>query len=87
MRTKAGEALTADLADALAAEAEQGYDLTKAKRQRVKGASLQGSTVAEPDAAPYDDEELTGEDLHAVRAARSEAAVPWSDAETELSSD
>jgi hypothetical protein len=29
MRTKAGEVLITDLADALAAEAEQGYDLTK----------------------------------------------------------
>lgn len=36
MRTKAGEVLTADLADALAAEAERGYDLTKAKRQSIK---------------------------------------------------
>ena len=39
MRTKAGEVLTTDLADALAAEAEQGYDLTKAKRVRIKKAA------------------------------------------------
>lgn len=63
MRTKAGEVLTADLADALAAEAEQGYDLTKAKHHRIKEpeASSQGSTVA--DAGPYDDEKLTDDDL------------------------
>jgi hypothetical protein len=87
MRTKAGEVLTADLADALAAEAEQGYELTKARRHRIKEpeASPQGSTVA--DAAPYDDEELTDDDLRAVRAARSAPAVPWSDAEAELGSD
>lgn len=36
MRTKAGEVLTTDLADALAAEAEQGYNLTKAKRHWIK---------------------------------------------------
>jgi hypothetical protein len=89
LRTKAGEVLTADLADALAAEAEQGYDLTKARRQRLEEpeANLQGSTVAEPNAAPSDDEELTGEDLRAVRTARSQPAVSWSDAEAELNSD
>ena len=87
MRTKAGEVLTVDLADALAAEAERGYDLTKAKRDRIKQpeASPQGSTGA--DAAPYDDEELTDDDLRAVRVAQSEPAVSWSDAESELNSD
>jgi hypothetical protein len=85
MRTKAGEVLTADLADALAAEAEQGYDLAKAKRLRIKEpkANSQASTVAEPDAAPYDDEVLTDEDLRAVKTAQSEPAVSWSDAEAD----
>jgi hypothetical protein len=88
MRTKAGEVLTADLAYALAAEAEQGYDLTKAKRRRIKlAANARDSTVAELDAAPYDGEELTDEDMRAVKAARSEPAVSWSDAEAELNSD
>ena len=31
MRTKAGEVITPELIDALAAEAEQGYDLSRAK--------------------------------------------------------
>jgi len=34
-RTKSGEEITPEIADALAAEAERGYDLSKAKRQRV----------------------------------------------------
>lgn len=54
MRTKAGEVLTTDLADVLAAEAEQGYDLTKAKRCRIKKAAAndQDSVVAKLDAVP-----------------------------------
>lgn len=36
------------------------------------------------DAAPYDDEELSDEDLRAVKEARSEAGISWSDAEAEL---
>jgi hypothetical protein len=36
------------------------------------------------DAAPYDDEELTDEDLRAVEEARSEPGISWSDAEAEL---
>jgi hypothetical protein len=40
--------------------------------------------AAKLDAAPYDDEELTDEDLRAVREAREESSVPWSDAEAEL---
>lgn len=43
--------------------------------------------MVEPDAAPYDDEELTDEDLRAVNAARSEPGISWFDAEAELSSD
>jgi hypothetical protein len=35
-------------------------------------------------AAPYDDEELTDEDLRAVKEARSESGISWSDAEVEL---
>ena len=34
-RTKSGEEITPEIADALAAEAERGYDLSKAKRQRA----------------------------------------------------
>jgi hypothetical protein len=40
--------------------------------------------VAKLDAAHYDDEELAEEDLRAVREARSEPGVPWSDAVAEL---
>lgn len=36
------------------------------------------------DAAHYDDEELSDEDLRAVEEARSEAGISWSDAEAEL---
>ena len=42
-KTKAGVEITPDVADALAAEAERGYDLSKAKRQRVGRPSLAGS--------------------------------------------
>jgi hypothetical protein len=37
---------------------------------------LQGSTVAEPDTAPYDDEEP-----RAVKEARREPRISWPDAE------
>lgn len=40
--------------------------------------------AAKLDAAPYDDEELTDEDLRAVLEARGESGVPWSEAEAEL---
>lgn len=40
--------------------------------------------VAKLDAAPYDDEELTQEDLRAVREARGEPGVAWAEAEAEL---
>jgi len=33
------------------------------------------------DAAPYDDEELTDEELSAVKEARSEPGISWSNAE------
>lgn len=36
------------------------------------------------DAASYDDVGLTEEDLRAVREARSEPGISWSDAEVEL---
>lgn len=39
---------------------------------------------AKLDVALYDDEELTAEDLSAVKAARSEPGISWSDAEAEL---
>jgi hypothetical protein len=41
-RTKSGEEITPEIVDALAAEAERGYDLSKAKRQRVGRPSLAG---------------------------------------------
>jgi hypothetical protein len=43
--------------------------------------------VAKLDAAPYDDEPLTDEDLRAVREARTESGVAWSEVEAELSAD
>jgi hypothetical protein len=43
LRTKSGEEITPEIADALAAEAERGYDLSKAKRQRVGRPSLAGA--------------------------------------------
>jgi hypothetical protein len=57
MRTKVGEVLTADLADALAAEAERGYDLARAKRLRIKKAATNDKelVVAKLDAALYDE--------------------------------
>ena len=44
----------------------------------------QDPVIAKLDAAPYDDEELSEEDLRAVRQARSEPGVSWSGAEAEL---
>jgi predicted HicB family RNase H-like nuclease len=44
-RTKEGTAITADVADALAAEAERGYDLSKARR-RVGRPSLGAQGVS-----------------------------------------
>lgn len=41
-KTKAGTEVTPEIADALAAEAERGYDLSKAKPRRVGRPSLAG---------------------------------------------
>lgn len=41
-RTKSGDEITPEIADALAVEAERGYDLSKAKRQGVGRPSLAG---------------------------------------------
>lgn len=41
-RTKSGQEITPEIADALADEAERGYDLSKAKRRRVGRPSLAG---------------------------------------------
>jgi hypothetical protein len=41
-RTSSGDEITPEIADALAAEAERSYDLSKAKRQRVGRPSLAG---------------------------------------------
>lgn len=43
--------------------------------------------VAKLDAAPYDDEPLTDEDLRVVREARTESGVAWSEVEAELNTD
>jgi hypothetical protein len=45
----------------------------------------QDPVAAKLDAAPYDNEELTNEDLLAVKEARSEPGISWSDAKAELS--
>lgn len=45
----------------------------------------QDPVVAKLDAASYDDEELPDEDLRAVKEARNEPGVSWSDAEGESS--
>jgi hypothetical protein len=42
-RTKAGTEITPEVAAALAAEAERGYDLSRAKRRRVGRPSLAGA--------------------------------------------
>lgn len=44
----------------------------------------QDLVVAKLDAAPCDDEELTDWDLYAIKEARSERGIAWSDAEAEL---
>jgi hypothetical protein len=38
-------------------------------------------------AAPYDEEELTDEDLRTAKEARSESGVSWPEAEAELNAD
>lgn len=44
----------------------------------------QDPVAAKLDATPYDDEDLTDEDLRAIKDAGSEPAISWSDAEAEL---
>lgn len=44
----------------------------------------QDPVLAKLDAAPVDDEELADDDLRAIKEARSEPALSWSDAEAEL---
>jgi hypothetical protein len=41
----------------------------------------QDPVAARLDAAPYDDEDLTDEDLRAVKEARSKPGITWADAE------
>ncbi len=41
-KTRSGAAISPEVADALAAEAEHGYDLSKAKRRRIGRPSLAG---------------------------------------------
>ena len=45
-KTQSGTEITPEIADALAAEAERGYDLSKAKRRRVGRPSLAGGGVS-----------------------------------------
>ncbi len=45
-RAKSGKEITPKVADALAAEAERGYDLTKARRRPVGRPSLAGRGVS-----------------------------------------
>jgi hypothetical protein len=47
----------------------------------------QDPVVAKLDAAPFDDEELTAEDVEAVRESLAEPATPWSEAKRELQAD
>lgn len=44
----------------------------------------QDPVVAKLDAAPYDDEECSEDDLRAIREARSEPGIAWSEAKMEL---
>jgi hypothetical protein len=44
----------------------------------------QDPVTAKLDAVPYDDEGMTDEDLRAVKEARSEPGISWSDAGAEL---
>lgn len=44
----------------------------------------QDPVMAKLDAAPNDDEELTDGDLRAIKDARGEPSVSWSDAQAEL---
>jgi hypothetical protein len=43
--------------------------------------------LAQLDAAPYDDEDLTGPDRDAIAGALAEPGVAWAEAEAELRSD
>lgn len=44
----------------------------------------QDPVAAKLDAAPYDDEEMTDEDLRAVKEARSKPGTSWSGGEAKL---
>jgi hypothetical protein len=57
LRTKAGEDVTAELTEALASEAEQGYGLSKAEHCMVKESAprAQDPIEARLDAVPYAD--------------------------------
>jgi hypothetical protein len=81
LRAKTGEEVTAELTEGLASETEQGYDLSNAKRRQVEepAPGAQDPIEAKLDAAPCDGEELTDEDLRAVKEARSESGIFWSD--------
>lgn len=61
---------------------EESWDAAAVLLQRA-----QDPVVARLDAAPYDDEDVTAEDLSAIEEARREPAVPWTEAEAELNAD
>lgn len=44
----------------------------------------QDPVAAKLNAAPYDDEDMTDEDLRGVKEARNEPGISWPDAEAEL---
>lgn len=49
MQTKAGEEITAELIDALSAEAERGYDLSRATRRRTAEPANRSKKPADTD--------------------------------------
>lgn len=53
-------------------------------RDRRYLAAMTEAELQRLDVAPYDEEELSDEDLRAVEEARSEAGISWSEAEAEL---
>lgn len=58
-KTKAGTEITPDLADALAAEAERGYDLSKAKRAELAAIASRSRRLPATE-LPHDPRPLSG---------------------------
>jgi hypothetical protein len=88
LKTRSGCSITPQIADDLAAEAERGYDLASAKRHRTRAAepteSRDRRIATGLDSAPWDGEDLSDDDRHAVQAAKQEAGVPWQEAMREI---